>query len=110
MSVVRMRRKDGVIIQDCDIYVGRKLTMGGWNLPASKWQNIYKVNEYGLSKALELYEKHVRETPELWNSLEELEGKVLGCWCIQKPKQGDPEVCHAQILMRLINEKKFQKV
>lgn len=35
--VVRLRRQNGVVVQDCDLYVGRECTMGGWNLPRSKW-------------------------------------------------------------------------
>ena len=33
--VVRPRVKGGVIVQDCDIYIGRKQTQGGWNLKES---------------------------------------------------------------------------
>lgn len=27
-TVVRIRRKGGIIVQDCDIYIGRRQTMG----------------------------------------------------------------------------------
>lgn len=43
--------------------------------------------KYGTKKALELYEEHIRSTPELYNSLDELHGKDLGCWC-------HPQLCH----------------
>ena len=32
---------------------------------------------------------------ELMNSLKELKGKVLGCWCC-------PELCHGNILLDLL--------
>ena len=48
---------------------------------------------------LSVYEHCIRSTPELWNRLLELENKVLGCWC--KPSQS----CHADILIKLFNEK-----
>ena len=35
----------GVVVQDCDVYVGRKLFMGGWKLKQSKWHNPFKVEE-----------------------------------------------------------------
>ena len=50
---------------------------------------------------LTAYERCIRQTPELWNSLDNLENKVLGCWC--KPSQS----CHADVLIKLFNEKKY---
>ena len=47
-----------------------------------------------------VYEKCIRSTPELWNSIDNLENKVLGCWC--KPSQR----CHADVLIKLFSEKK----
>ena len=49
---------------------------------------------------LTVYEQCVRNTPELWNNLDSLENKVLGCWC----KLSD--TCHADVLIKLFNEKK----
>ena len=49
---------------------------------------------------LSVYEQCIRKTPELWNELDSLENKVLGCWC--KPSQ----TCHADVLIKLYNEKK----
>ena len=99
MSVVRIRRQGGKVVQDCDLYIGRLCTQGGWNLPASKWANPFTVKAYGREEALQKYEQHVRETPDLWNALEELEGKILGDWC-------KPDPCHGDILIKLLNEKR----
>ena len=49
---------------------------------------------------LSVYEKCIRSTPVLWNSIDNLENKVLGCWC--KPSQR----CHADVLIKLFKEKK----
>lgn len=113
MSVVRIRRSGGKIVQWCDIYVGRSCSMGGWNLPTSKWANPFTVKQYGLPEALIKYEQYVRSNLSLWNSLEELDGKVLGCWClndiVSKERINEDkkiEVCHAQVLLRLLEEKK----
>jgi hypothetical protein len=65
----------------------------------SKWHNPYPVQKYGREEALRLYEEYVRNTPELWDGLEELKGKILGCWCA-------PEECHGDILIRLLKEKR----
>jgi hypothetical protein len=42
----------------------------------------------------------VLNTPELMESLDELDGKVLGCFC-------KPEPCHGDVLLELIAQKKL---
>lgn len=97
-KVVRIRRKGGEIVQNCDIYIGRRMTMGGWNLPQSKWHNPYRTKECGsVEKACEMYEQYIRNS-ELINDIEELRGKTLGCWC--KPKQ-----CHGDVLVKILESK-----
>jgi hypothetical protein len=65
----------------------------------SKWGNPFNVNKYGRDKCVELYENHIRLTPELWNGLDELANyRELGCWC-------KPESCHGDILLKLLHEK-----
>jgi len=97
--VVRIKRKGGEIVQDCDIYIGRACNMGGWRLKKSKWCNPFSVKKYGREKALEMYEEYVRNNKELMDSLDELDDKILGCWCYPQP-------CHGDVLIKLLNEKK----
>ena len=107
MSVVRVRRQGGKVVQWCDIYVGRKCTMGGWDIQKdSKWANPYTIKQYG-SEALIKYEQYVRKAPELWDTIEELDGKILGCWCTfdDRSNKTKSEICHAQVLLRLLEEK-----
>jgi len=96
-QVVRIRRQGGVVVQDCDVYIGREVTMGGWNLPTSKWANPYAVKVYGRDQCLRLYETYIRGRSDLIAALPELKGKRLGCWC-------HPEPCHGDILIRLYRE------
>ena len=53
---------------------------------------------------LTAYERCIRQTPQLWNSLDTLEDKVLGCWC--KPTQP----CHADVLIKLFVERKTNDI
>ena len=53
---------------------------------------------------LNMYEKCIRLTPQLWNSLDNLENKVLWCWC--EPSQP----CHADVLIKLFVEKKTNDI
>jgi hypothetical protein len=56
------------------------------------------VKKYGMKTCLEKYEVHVRRSPALMASLEELRGKRLGCWCAPGP-------CHGDVLVRLLAER-----
>lgn len=101
-TIVRIRREKGEVVQDCDVYVGRRCSMGGWSLENSIWANPFSVKEHGLKKALKKYRKHVTENEELMSRIPELIGKQLGCWCTNSDSMEDEIVCHAQILRELV--------
>ena len=86
-----------------DIYIGRESYYPNARFSQSKWANLPNVKKVGIKKSLELYEKHIRNTPNLWNTLFELKGKILGCWCKPKP-------CHGDILIKLLEEKAITAV
>lgn len=80
-----------------DVYIGRP----------SKWGNPFShLNDSTLAKfkvnsrqeAIDKYREWIRTQQHLLDSLDELEGKVLGCWC--KPKS-----CHGDVLVELIKER-----
>nr|WNL49880.1 hypothetical protein MarFTMF_364 [Marseillevirus sp.] len=96
-SRVKIQRKNGEVVSDCDIWIGRRCTMGGWNLPQSIWANPYKISEMSREECIQKYERHARE--KLWDKLGELSGKTLGCFC------KDTEDCHGDVLVRLWREK-----
>lgn len=77
-----------------DVYIGRRIQYHKEFTEDSKWRNR--------SRTLQAYETWVRQY--LWDDLDELDGKVLGCWCITTDKT-TPRVCHGQILMKLLREK-----
>eukprot|EP00300_Choanocystis_sp_HF-7_P022954 c22602_g1_i1.p1 GENE.c22602_g1_i1~~c22602_g1_i1.p1 ORF type:complete len:158 (-),score=25.30 c22602_g1_i1:89-532(-) len=96
--VVRLARKGGVVVQDCDVYIGRRLNMGGWRLSDSKWANPFAVKTAGSNeKACAKYEVYLRGNAELMAALPELAGKTLGCWC-------KPAACHGDVLLRVLAE------
>lgn len=102
--VVKLKRRGGEVIQSCDVYIGRRCTKGGWNLPRSKWANPYTIRDFdGSVKAcIEEYKKYVLSRQDLMNSLHELDGKVLGCWCKGKPS----DLCHGDVLVELLETQK----
>jgi uncharacterized protein DUF4326 len=97
--VVKIQRRHGQVVQDCDIYIGRRVARGGWDLPASKWANPFSVTACGgsVEKAVTLYEEYLLNSPTLLACLPELRGKVLGCWC-------KPGPCHGDVLVRLVSQ------
>lgn len=83
------------------VYIGRNLTMGGWKMKKSKWENPFKVTPQDpRDSVLQKYREYVLADPKLMDSLDELEGKILCCWC-------SPEGCHGDVLVDLINERKL---
>lgn len=99
-TVVHLKRKGGVEVVSCDVYIGRAMHQGGWRLPGSKWANPFRLGDYSNNRDLVLraYEAYVRGSPGLMRALPELRGQRLGCWCA-------PLACHGDVLVRLLNER-----
>lgn len=97
-TVVHLKIKDGVIVQGCSTYIGRRIHMGGWNLPDSIWGNPFKLTEEtDRSAVLAAYENYIRSSPQLLAQLPTLKGHTLGCWC-------KPLSCHGDVLVKLMKE------
>ena len=69
----------------------------------TKWGNPFQIGN-GMTRddIIAKYEEYIRGRPDLLNSLHELKGKVLGCWC-------KPKACHGDVLVKLINETEVEK-
>jgi hypothetical protein len=76
-----------------DVFIGRP----------SKWGNPYKIGVDGTrEQVIEKYRKYLLDNNSLMNSLPELVGKRLGCFC-------KPLACHGDVLVQMINLKNIQK-
>ena len=72
-----------------DVYIGR----------GSKWGNPFRLHLDGdREQVIAKYREWIQRQPELMNSLEELRGKRLGCYCALLP-------CHGDILVELLEAK-----
>ncbi len=77
--------------QTFDVYIGRRI--GAYVL--SKWANPIKLgHESQRVEVLMQYAAWLKTQQHLMDSVSELRGKVLGCWC-------SPKDCHGDILARL---------
>jgi Domain of unknown function (DUF4326) len=75
-------------IGDDRVYIGRP----------SKWGNPFVIGRDGTrDEVIEKYREWILKQPELMQSLRELKGKHLVCWC-------SPEPCHGQVLLDLLVE------
>ena len=71
-----------------DIYIGRP----------SKWGNPFIIGKDGSrAEVVAKYAGWIRCQPKLLSQIEELRGKVLGCWC-------KPEPCHGDVLIQLLHQ------
>jgi len=87
--------------EDYDVFIGR----------GSKWGNPFTHIKDKLTlathivetrdEAIEKYREYILKNEELMNSLDELDGKVLGCYC-------KPLSCHGDVLLELITKKKMK--
>ena len=61
----------------------------------TKWGNPFQIGIDGTrEEVIKMYQDWILEQEHLMNSLSDLKGKKLGCWC--KPKS-----CHGDVLARL---------
>jgi len=116
MSVVNVRvkfiRRDGYrdlrawIADTNNVYVGRRgiVFIDGKRYPQfdSPFANPFRITSTtSREECINKYESYIRarlrNEPELRSLLAQLRGKRLGCWCA-------PDPCHADVLLRLINE------
>jgi len=76
-----------------DVYIGRP----------SKWGNPFELGRDGdREEVISKYEAYIMSHPTLFNDLEELKGKILGCWC-------KPKACHGDILVRMVEDELWLK-
>lgn len=89
--------------EDYDIYIGRG---SKWGCPFTVIKDrptLAKEIVGSKEEALSKYKEYVLASPELMGSLNELDGKVLGCFC-------KPEKCHGDILLQLLEQKKLKDI
>ena len=83
-----------ILHEPCEIFIGRP----------SKWGNPFIIGKDGTrEEVINKYRKYITDSKELMNDLQELKGKILGCYC--KPKS-----CHGDILVELLEKHSFNKL
>jgi Domain of unknown function (DUF4326) len=97
-NVLSLRGRKPRVVPEGAVYIGHRWTLGGWDLPESKWANPHKIGRDGTrAEVIAMYERWLRARPDLTAALPELRGRDLACWCA-------PEPCHGDVLLRLANQ------
>lgn len=105
-QVVRLQIEKGVIVRNCDVYIGRQCFRGGWQPPAARrsrlrksaWSNPFSCSKHSREEAIKLYRNYILGTflsdPASWTRLlaDLATAKSLGCWC-------KPQACHGDVLV-----------
>lgn len=93
MSVINIKDKDaeGKPLK-YDNYVAR----GYGHLKRSRYCNPFSKFLYKGGLHLSKFDDYFWSSPELYNTVHELKGQTLACWC-------KPELCHADLLCYLAN-------
>jgi hypothetical protein len=84
-------------VDDFDVYIGREVPEFG--LSGSRWGNPFVMadeSDAERERAIAAYREWIATQAELMDSLEELRGKRLGCWCA-------PKGCHGDVLVELLD-------
>jgi len=77
------------------VYIGRP----------SKWGNPFKIGKDGTrEEVIKKYEIWLLKQDNLMLDLKELKGKILTCFCVEKPIDfiRDDKRCHGEILLEFI--------
>ena len=81
------------------LYIGRGCSRPP--LAKSKWHNPFRISKtLSRDQALKLFERRVRNSPELVRSVRDLDARVLLCHCTSE------QACHADVLTRIFLEQK----
>jgi len=93
-----------------DVYIGRP---SKWGNPYTHIDDKETLAEFIVSnreEAINKYRDYLLNNQELMDSIMELDGKVLGCWCIKDSSNPYPYVCHGQVIQEIITNLKFKNV
>lgn len=90
--VVNIKDDPSIIHHPDFVYIGRYNQYYG--LPESKWANHYVIGMDG-TRGEVILKYLMNMPPELLADIEELRGKILGCWCV-------PLNCHGHPLVKIL--------
>lgn len=93
ITIIKYRR--GLVLDSNYVYIGRKF---GPFKSDSKWHNPFIIGKHGTrDEVIEKYKLHILCRKDLVEALNELNDKILVCWC-------SPLKCHGNVLIDIFQE------
>ena len=90
-NIVNLKREGNIktwLLDSKNVYMVRPNRV----IRYSKWRNQFRLCDgSNRKKVLEFYRRYILSNSNLIETVKELKGKVLGCWCA-------PYLCHAEVL------------
>jgi hypothetical protein len=86
-------------LEPYDVYIGNLVRFHPERYPQTKWGNPYSkyLKKYGREKVIKMHREYLFDNLGLLTQINELKGKILGCWC-------KPAKCHGDILAELADK------
>ena len=84
-----------------DVYIGRGSKWGNPYTHISDKETLAKYVVGSREEAMLKYREYLESNEELLNSLHELDGKIIGCFC-------KPLSCHGDILLEFLTKSKLK--
>ena len=102
-TVVLAAEGEGIVGVLCDQTVADEPAEATCPMPRSRWPTCAAWHSLVIGRdgtreqVIQMYELHLRHSPDLIAALPELAGKRLGCYC-------KPLNCHGDVLVKLLAE------
>jgi ADP-ribosylglycohydrolase len=101
-TVVCLKGQKGQELEEDQVYIGRKMSQGGWNLPSSDFANPYKGRNPVAAYYRWLMEDEQKDLRKKMKK--NLKGKMIACWCYNSndPKEGS--FCHGDAIIAVTDD------
>ena len=94
-----------------DEYIGRPSIWGNPFTHIADKDTLAQFVVGSREEALNRYREYLLGNEELMLRIMQLDGKILGCWCIKNSLNPPfPYICHGQIILEVINQIKFKQL
>ena len=94
-----------------DVYIGRPSKWGNPFTHIADKETLAAFIVSSRYEALIKYKEYLLNNEDLMSSIMELDGKILGCWCITDSDNPPyPFECHGQIIQSIITNLKLKNV
>lgn len=94
-----------------DVYIGRPSKWGNPFTHIADKETLAEFIVESREEAIDKYREYLLNNKELMDSITELDGKILGCFCIKDSNNSPyPYVCHGQVILEILTKLKLKNI